>query len=212
MNRLTRTMMIGRLLKPLEDGGLSLLGTRANIVAVFVDVFRQKLMEEELGYKKASSIIYNVGQFTGQQAWNLIAKKKGMEKRMPLKKLFEYNLGQSEFIGRGKLILQLFNLKEKIFVLHLTSSFAKEYKRLFGNSKNCVDHIYRGMAAAFGKAIFKEPCLCIETKCIAKGNEICEFIVKPTKKFKLKKKEKDLFLMESMPSFKELGAKKEPYA
>lgn len=211
MNRITRTLLMGKFLKPTKDGGILLLGVNANIVAVFVDVFRQKLLEAELGYKKMASLRYNVGKFTGQQAWDLLAKKKGMEKKMSLRKLFDYNSGQSECIGNGKIFLKLFNLREEIIVVHILSIFAKEYRRIFGMTTFNVDHVFRGMAAAFGDSVFGKPCLCIEKKCIAKGDDICEFVIRPVKRFNLSKQEKKLYAIKDMPSFKELGARKEPY-
>ena len=79
-----------------------------------------------------------------------------------------------------------FDEKKKSTVIRLyDSTFVKAY----GKSKEPIDDVFRGYAAATGVMVFNDSTIeAVEVKCMSMGSEICEFLVKPRKKFNLTKK------------------------
>jgi len=55
--------------------------------------------------------------------------------------------------------------------------------KLYGNIGKPVDHIPRGWFAGAACVFFGKDVDAVETKCIAKGDEYCEFIIKPKNRF-----------------------------
>lgn len=78
-------------------------------------------------------------------------------------------------------IPKIIKMDTKEEILKFTLEAASEAK-VYGPSDKAVDHYFRGSAASAGILLFKKDCDAIETKCVSKGDKICEFIVKPIKK------------------------------
>jgi len=55
---------------------------------------------------------------------------------------------------------------------------------LKGKVKYPVEHIWRGLLAGGASAVYNKPIDVVETKCVALGDRYCEFVFKPTAKFK----------------------------
>jgi predicted hydrocarbon binding protein len=94
--------------------------------------------------------------------------------------LVAWGVNSMSFAGWGKLSVANFDIKNKRAIGHLQeSTFAKKY----GPSKEPIDHMVRGFAAASGCIYFNIDCDCVETKCISTGSNICEFVIKKTADF-----------------------------
>jgi len=76
-------------------------------------------------------------------------------------------------------VVKLDRVKKTYLVEAVNATEAKAY----GSSNHAVDHFIRGCFAAGGTVIFDVECDCVESKCISKGDKICEFIVKPSESF-----------------------------
>ncbi len=194
---------IGNFIKYTKKSEIILLNIRGRLIPMYSLVHKQRLMEKTIGLEKTRDLLYTNGHFWGTQIWDMTAKKMGMNKKLPKLELLKANVDQGRFSGIGKIEIKKFDEKNKKIILHMNSVFADEYKRIFGISKHSVDYEIEGGASAYGERIFGEDSICEETKCIAKGDSHCEFVI--TIKNKKNKNSKIL------KTFKELGGKKNPY-
>jgi len=152
-----------------EKGAISFKGVRYLLIRPETLVEFQKGLEERLG-GEAQEILYR-GGFTGGQ---LSTKK--------YKEIFEYgddeiaqfmmNMGTQ--IGWGNFKLEEFNLEAKRLIVTVTCSpFAVAY----GKSKEPVCHMIRGVMAGMGHTLFGEDFAAVETHCLAKGDDLCRFLI-----------------------------------
>ncbi|MBI2549197.1 hypothetical protein HYW21_07655 [Candidatus Woesearchaeota archaeon] len=195
-----------------RDGKLFLWGVPGTLSPLYVSVYLVRLMEKELGEKKTMSLFYHSGRFQGKQAFEIISKNFGYAETLHDKKeLLLFNTGQGDVIGLGSFEWTMVDFNKKYFVAKVKSNIAEEYKRFFGNRKSGVDYFVRGIVSTFVEELIKEPTLTIETKCVGSGKPFCEFVTKPVKHWD----KNDPLVKEQTPenlsSFKELGAKIEPY-
>jgi predicted hydrocarbon binding protein len=88
------------------------------------------------------------------------------------------------FIGHGNLSLSKSDMPKEEFTLKVEeSSSAILYNKQFEKSKYPVCHLTRGIAAALFEIAFEKKMDAVETKCLAKGDSYCEFLVRPRKEF-----------------------------
>ncbi len=78
--------------------------------------------------------------------------------------------------------------KEKFrAIIHVSNNpFAS---RLFGKSKEPVDHLFRGIFAGLFSVAFEKKMECVELHCVARGEQDCEFVIKEQCDFDVSKKE-----------------------
>jgi hypothetical protein len=197
-----------------KDGKLFLFNVPGVLSQVYVIAYQQRLLENQVGIKRASNILYNGGKFQARQGAKLFNKRFGYAHTfIDKKKLLYFNLEQSSLTGFGGLKWIRLDFDKNIFIMTGKSALAEEYLRFFGLQKNSVDHWIRGCAAAMiGEVVTKDKkMLCIETKCLAKGNPYCEFIIKPIENWDKKDPLVKAQLTEDLQDIKKLGAKMEPY-
>lgn len=201
-----------RAMKYTDNGGINLWGVPAGFFMMYAEVYLQRLMEKQIGMKKASSLLYAYGALQSGQGFKVISERFGYAKTIPDKvKLLKFNSGQSEMVGRGKYEWIKLDFEDEVFIAKGISTTAKEYKRFFGMQKEPIDHYMRGGANAYVELVTGKKCFTAETRCIAKGDKHCEFMTKPIGKWD---KKDPLFMsqaIEEMPDIKKLGAKIEPY-
>ncbi|MFH0978163.1 MAG: 4-vinyl reductase [Candidatus Woesearchaeota archaeon] len=165
-----------------KDGKIILWNVPGYLSPLFSVVYQQRLLEKLHGHNEAAEFFYNVGKFQGQQTFRVIARNYGYNNLIKDKKrLLEFQTGQSALVGVGEYTWVKFDMDNKKFVVRGRSSFADEYVALFGIQKKPVCHLVRGLCAGFIEELIKEPCLSIETSCIASSNPVCEFVVRPLK-------------------------------
>jgi predicted hydrocarbon binding protein len=195
-----------------KDGKFLLWNVPGMLSQLYVVAYQQRLMENQFGPKKTASILYNAGELQGQQGTKIITEKFGYAKTiMDKRKLFEFNVGQGEIVGMGAFKVAIFDTDKNIFIITGDSTLAIEYSKFFGQQKEPIDHFLRGVMAGLMEVLIDKKMFCYETKCIAKGNTICEFIIKPMEMINKEDPTIREQLIEELPDMKGLGAKKEPY-
>jgi predicted hydrocarbon binding protein len=60
------------------------------------------------------------------------------------------------------------------------SFFAEQYLKAYGKSKEPVCWMLSGYATGYGSEFFGKPVICRETKCVAMGDDSCQFTIKPS--------------------------------
>lgn len=172
---IVRKLFLARQLK-MEEGKIELLNSPVVIAPINTFVILQKELEKALGARKASLTIYN-GIKEGSIEYNKqitdYFKLKGRE-------LTECQCNSVTLSGWGIVkVLKFDDPKKEAVIMVKDSTFAKSY----GRSKYPVDNIIAGFAAAKMVAQYNDKKMdCVETKCISKGDEYCEFISGPTEK------------------------------
>lgn len=82
--------------------------------------------------------------------------------------------------GWGEAVITKRDDAEKVIVFNLKNSMTV---KIYGPTDHAVDHLFRGLLCGAMSAIYKVDLDCVETQCVAKGDPICEFLVKPSEKF-----------------------------
>ena len=195
-----------------KDGRFLVWGIPAIISQAYTFVYLQKFLEKIMGKKEMMETLYSMGKFQSHQGFKMITDRFGYAKSIPDKvKLLDFNLGQADLIGLGKVSIIRADFIKKHFILDVDSVIAKEYKRFFGTQKECIDHYFRGSAAAFIEELIGEEVLALETSCIAKGKQSCQLVIKRIKDWDKKDPIYKEQFVKGYKTMKELGAKLEPY-
>ena len=187
-----------------KDGKLLLHGIPVFIALASTIILQQKILDNVCGKSMTCSIMYSLAKLQAKQGTAVMMERFGYAHKIEdKKKIFEFNMGQSDVLGSGKLIGIKLDFNKQIFIIKSKSTFAEEYKRTFGLETHPVDYFLRGSLAGGLEPLVNKKMLCIETKCVAQGNPYCIFVIKPIEKWDKKtlKKEniKDV-------DFKKLGA------
>ncbi|MBW2966526.1 4-vinyl reductase [Candidatus Woesearchaeota archaeon] len=195
-----------------KNGKLALFDVPGILFQLYAFAYKQRLLENQLGIKKAANIYYRVGKFQGKQGVRMTSERFGYAKTfIDKKRLLEFNVQQSNLVGFGEMKWAKIDFNKNIFVMVGKSALAEEYVRFFGLQKNPIDYFLRGCTTAIIEEVVDRKMLCIETKCIAKGNRYCEFVVRPIEDWDKKSLLFKQQLVKDLPNIKELGAKIEPY-
>ncbi|MBW2998886.1 4-vinyl reductase [Candidatus Woesearchaeota archaeon] len=167
-----------------NEGELTLFKMKIFLGAAALDLYKNRLIELNNSKKRARSILYQLGCFQGKEAFKIISRLYGFSKRITDKsKMLDLQISQTELTGHGTFKFTRKDFKNKIFVVHGNSTYARIYKEKIGLSKEVEDNQMRGVFTKFVESIIKEPCFGIETKCIAKGDSYCEFVIKTIDKW-----------------------------
>lgn len=132
-------------------------------------------------------IFYSLGKIQGKNGTNILLKKFNIT---PKKEDLTFYIEQTKFIGIGKIELLEFDTKNAIFRVILENSphcafIFKKNKKL----KNSFCDYQRGLIVGAVEAIMQVILNLnlsfdgVETKCLAKGDDICEFVIKKTEDF-----------------------------
>jgi predicted hydrocarbon binding protein len=138
-------------------------------------------IQKELVKSGKENLIYESGKESGYDWFE------GMSKNRKMKVTDVANWGSDLVTLSGWGIAELKKIKqsEKYMEFNLiNSTIAKNY----GKSNEPVCHMFRGLVAGAAEFTFKCKIDAVETKCIAKGDSICEFIIQPKQKFDKKNK------------------------
>ncbi|MBR9707072.1 MAG: hypothetical protein GOV15_01415 [Candidatus Diapherotrites archaeon] len=96
--------------------------------------------------------------------------------KMPKENVLELVTRNISKTGFGELTLRLDVSSKTVDCVVKNSSIALKH----GSSNTTVCGFNERLTAAFAEYAFGEPMHAIETKCLAKGDEYCEFTAKPT--------------------------------
>ena len=166
-----------KVIRPLFDGltvdneffPLTLAGKRAVILRrdLYEGLLRKLKSRMGTGY---AALLYHTGYEIGCTVFDDYLKMaEGDLKRALLvgKWIFKH-------VGLGEMEMGMIDLKGKRAVIKVYNSSECE---LFKGSKQPESHFIRGMIAGWLSRFFGERAYAKETKCIAKGDEYCEFLV-----------------------------------
>ncbi|MBW2998885.1 hypothetical protein KY321_05070 [Candidatus Woesearchaeota archaeon] len=165
-----------------KDSKITLFKLPVFMSAAHLEVYLFNSLEENIGEEKTRDIMYDLGEFQGEESFDLFAQMYGFSKKIIDKsKFLDFQITQSEIAGRGEVKWVKKDLKNNHFVAQFKSVFAEVYKCKISKKQKAIDHQARGILSKYVERIIGEPCFCIESKCICTGNEYCEFIIKPIK-------------------------------
>jgi len=151
------------------QGSVTFKGVRYMLIRPDTVVDFQKAVEAALGERAAEMMM--AGGYTG-----------GSRSSQKYKEVFHYsdaeivafmcNMGRE--IGWGDFEVQEFDREgRKLIVQVRNSAFAEAY----GSAKKGVCHMIRGVMAGLAAGIFGTEVKSEETHCLAKGDEVCRFVI-----------------------------------
>jgi len=135
-----------------------------------------KVIKEKLP-TEAIEIFKDLGKFQIREAvrryiktlgWSSIEKKKFLE--------FGFNFLTSS-MGLGSFKVYFSN--EKFFISTSKTPFAEEFLLEYGKQNEPIDYYLCGIWEEVFTIFTGKPMICEEVKCYAKGDDCCEFVVKP---------------------------------
>ena len=155
-----------------EKGRLIIAGRPGDLVPSDVMVF---YTHELLNSAKGKKILYDSGYVQGKKALDIIKGKMGAIKT----KLVKLGIETLSITGWGEFKAKVIDLKKGYGVFHLYNpSVAEMYRNKYGVSKTPMDYYLAGLFGGAGSVLMGEKKKCIETKCVAKGDPYCEFVIK----------------------------------
>jgi predicted hydrocarbon binding protein len=152
-----------------ERGAISFKGVRYLLIRPETLVEFQKALEERLG-EEAQEVLCRAGFAGGHLSTEKYRETFGYGDDEIVQ--FMKNMGGQ--IGWGKFQVEEFSPLAKRLILTVKNSpFAAAY----GKSAGPVCHFTRGVMAGMGQALFGEDVTAEETHCLAKGDDLCRFLV-----------------------------------
>lgn len=157
-----------------EQGEIKVLKARFMLVpADLVAEFTREMAKDD---EKAKWLYTSTKRIFKEKFTQEVRRKYLLDK----KKLFNWIASIAEIAGYGR--IQIVDYDEKNM---------RGIARIYNNaicaalkpSQKAMGHIFRGMTAGVAEAAYDAQGDCIETKCIAKGDEYCEFVVRLTSDF-----------------------------
>ncbi|HLC98682.1 MAG TPA: 4-vinyl reductase [Candidatus Nanoarchaeia archaeon] len=201
-------------LKYEEGGTLTIWGNPCSLIPLYIQIYFHKLAAKSTSDDELKWMLYHTAKFQTSIGFRIINERFGYAKTMQEKKqLLEFNTGQTEILGLGTWKFVRMDFDNNIFIVEGHSPYAVEFKRFFGMQKEPIDYFFCGSCAAAVETIIGKPMLAIESKCIAKGDKQCSFIIKPVNKWDKDDPliRKNKILLKKAPAMEELGAKMKPY-
>jgi predicted hydrocarbon binding protein len=152
-----------------NNGGFSVINVPAVIISIETFVNFQKNAERILGYDGAAVLLYETGKKAGEQWVRRFSTEWGLKD----KKFIEAVQNFYSELGWGN-----FNIKEnngKELIIRVVNSFIA---RGYGKSNAAVCHFLRGYNAGLAEVLKGKYLEACETRCAAKGDKCCEFVMK----------------------------------
>lgn len=132
--------------------------------------------------KSLDRILYSVAEKQAVIAVDYMRQRFGFKKE---KDIIDSVLGQIALLGMGQLKLVMLQLSEGAGIFkNEKSPFAMYHKQMYGASSSPVDAYLAGIIAGTIEGVTGKTVVCIETKCVAKGDSACVFEVMPPAKVK----------------------------
>ncbi|MEK9178897.1 MAG: 4-vinyl reductase [Patescibacteria group bacterium] len=128
---------------------------------------------------KIDQILYAVGEKQSVLAADYMKNKFGIKRAADQ---INSVLQQTALLGFGELKCVKCNLEEGVALYkNEKSPFAKYLRQMYGLTATAVDAYLSGILAGTLQAVTGKVLVCIETKCIAKGDNYCFFEIKQPK-------------------------------
>jgi predicted hydrocarbon binding protein len=160
-----------------EDG--KIIAFNEHIVQLPVRVLNKLfvLLKENFGEDKAIEVLKELGRFQIKQAFQRYVKTLGW-KKLPKDKIWEFAKQITTSLGLGK-----YNFAKKSdfeYTISISKTpFAEEFVLEYGKQTCPIDYYLSGIFEFGFSGVIEKPMICEEVKCYAKGDDCCEFIVKP---------------------------------
>ncbi len=154
-----------------KKGEFSVIGVPAVIISIETFLHLQKDAEKILGIDGAAVLFYESGKNAGERWINRFRKDWGLNDQ----KFIEAVQNFYSELGWGR-----FEVKEdngKGLVVRVENSFIALG---YGDSEVAVCHFLRGYNAGLAEVLKGKDIDAEETKCIAKGDDCCEFVMNQT--------------------------------
>jgi predicted hydrocarbon binding protein len=160
-----------------EEGKMTALGEIGIILPVRVMNKLYFLLKEKLGKRGCHEILHQLGSYQIRQAISRYMKILGWS-TVEKQKAFEFGFKfLTSFLGIG-----LFKVEKQENVFFISTSktpFAEELILEYGKQSEPIDYYLCGMWEEVFTIFTGKPMICEEVKCYAKGDDCCEFVVKP---------------------------------
>jgi predicted hydrocarbon binding protein len=156
---------------------LFLFGEQLSVLDVRSFYYLKK--ELETSVKNPHELLYNAGKEAVQKMQNSFVRFLGDSAQLLMSDsenaLNEF-IEVLNYLGLGEISIPKSNSKTiKFIVKH--SAEAQEYVNLKEKSRSPVCYALAGIFAGVCEGILRSPVECKETKCIAQGSDICEFVI-----------------------------------
>jgi len=158
------------------ENEIKILGKNFYLQPIQQLVIFQRSVEKKFG-KKGLDLIYESGMES------FFRMSKDMEKFSESKNKFhEAMVNIIKHFGFGNLeIVEIKQEELRAKIIVKNNPFAKEYVKLFGYQKNCLDYMLSGIIAGHFSNFFGKKVKCKEDSCIGRKNPMCEFTVSKLK-------------------------------
>ena len=167
----------------IEDGTIMFLNEFFLLTPVKTFLKMRETLLKKMG-SDGEDFLKDMGKYQVSHAVQRYSKTIGFEK-LDKMKITEFGVNVMDLMGQGEYkILSFDGENGEIVVTSKNVPTAKEYLLLYGKSKKPIDSFVCGIwEEAFSRVLDKN-LKCIETKCIACGDKICQFEIFPAKKSK----------------------------
>ncbi len=160
----------------LEQGEIQIFNIPVVMMPADAQVHLLKNSIDKLGVQEGTELLYNSAK-VGTKQYCVELLRNTNARGAELSKLYSDIV---TLAGYGVASLVKFDYPNKIVVCRFTNSpIAKRYNLLIGKSKYPVDAITLGLFAGSFGVLFNTDFDAIEVKCVAMGDQYCEFVFAP---------------------------------
>lgn len=163
----------------ISDGNIKIFGTHNVTFFPLANLFYILQLIDKL---KKQDELYLASKRLGNEWINGLLKAYRMD---TIREQAKWGENVFTLAGFGKMKVVSWDVQKKEMIYRVYNS---NIAKMYGNIGRAVDHIPRGWFAGASSVFFKSDVDCVETKCLSKGDEFCEFVAAPKeslRKYKL---------------------------
>lgn len=139
------------------------------------------ILKENFGENKAEEILKEFGIYHIKQAFQRYVKILNW-KELPKDKILEFFKDVTRLGGFGR--YELRKIDDSYVISIEKTPLAEEFLLEYGKQEKPVDYYLVGCWESAFTSLLGNPMICEETKCYAKGDDCCEFVVRPKEETK----------------------------
>lgn len=162
---------VKQILKMRHTGALDLLGIQMTIIPAETFELMSKILVDKKSYEVGSNLLHQLGR---DLAYSI---SKNIQKKFKIANLEEAILLNAHIytlMGLGELIVQDYNKEKGTLLLRINNSpICTPLKNVGKKTGALIEGAIEGVAEAYTLS----NCKCEETKCVAQGDEYCEYLV-----------------------------------
>jgi len=144
------------------------------------------LLKEDVGESKTRDLLKEIGKFQVKQAFRRYTKTLKWD-FLPKERILEFIKKLAICMGFGKYEIRKTKEDNKYTISTSKTPFAEEFLLEYGKQNTPIDFYLAGIWEEVFSGILGKPMICEEVKCYAKGDDCCEFVVKPKEETEEKK-------------------------